>query len=64
MFRADEETRELVTPYNDHRPHSALAYVTPRDMLERRQAAIHRLRGQQSGSRVRIVFACVQRFNA
>ena len=32
---------DFVTHYNDHRLHSAIGYVTPRDMLEGRQEAIH-----------------------
>ena len=32
---------EFVTEYNTVRLHSAIGYVTPQDMLEGRQAAIH-----------------------
>jgi putative transposase len=32
---------EFVSHYNDHRLHSAIGYVAPRDMLEGRQEAIH-----------------------
>ena len=38
---AKRAVEDFVTHYNDHRLHSAIGYVTPRDMLEGRQEAIH-----------------------
>jgi transposase InsO family protein len=38
---AKRAVADFVTHYNDHRLHSAIGYVTPRDMLEGRQEAIH-----------------------
>jgi len=38
---------EFVTDYNTVRLHSAIGYVTPHDMLEGRQAAIHAARDQK-----------------
>ena len=38
---------EFVTEYNTVRLHSAIGYVTPQDMLEGRQAAIHAERGKK-----------------
>ena len=38
---AKRAVADFVTHYNDHRLHSAIGYVTPRDMLEGRQEVIH-----------------------
>ena len=38
---AKRAVEEFVSHYNDHRLHSAIGYVTPRDMLEGRQTTIH-----------------------
>jgi hypothetical protein len=38
---AKRVTGEFVHTYNEQRLHSALGYITPRDMLEGRQQAIH-----------------------
>ena len=38
---------EFVREYNEERLHSALGYVTPKDMLEGRQAEIHAARDQK-----------------
>jgi transposase InsO family protein len=38
---AKRVTSEFVHTYNEQRLHSALGYITPRDMLEGRQQAIH-----------------------
>jgi len=38
---AKRAVEEFVNHYNDHRLHSAIGYVAPRDMLEGRQEAIH-----------------------
>ena len=38
---AKQVVAKFVSHYNNHRLHSAIGYVTPRDMLEGRQAAMH-----------------------
>jgi hypothetical protein len=44
---AKEVVAEFVSHYNNHSLHSAIGYVTPRDILEGRQAAIHKERDRK-----------------
>jgi len=44
---AKRVTAEFVHTYNEQRLHSAIGYVTPRDMLEGRQKAIHEERDRK-----------------
>ena len=44
---AKRVTAEFVHTYNEQRLHSAIGYVTPRDMLEGRQMAIHEERDRK-----------------
>jgi hypothetical protein len=56
---AKRVTAEFVHTYNEQRLHSAIGYVTPRDMLEGRQKAIHEARSEvRSGSRKARGSAC------
>lgn len=44
---AKRAVNEFVNHYNEHRLHSAIGYVAPRDMLEGRQEAIHAARDRK-----------------
>jgi hypothetical protein len=44
---AKRAVKEFVTHYNERRLHSAIGYVTPRDMLEGRQQEIHDTRDRK-----------------
>jgi len=47
LEEAKEVFSEYVRYYNEERLHSAIGYITPKDMLEGRQQDIHRVRDQK-----------------